>query len=880
MGRAKALPISTLLWGTLLQEVTYSSTSNLSCSCTLPADVILCVTPSLVAPPPPPPEGIAIGVEPFDFTGIPATLIAVSTANCINTYTFEYNDDYLADGAEALVPGDIEGVQCIGCRELWLMGLIAAKSICFVDSDTIEFTELESGCVTAEAVGGEGANDWHITGNADIVDGTNFLGTTNSSHVDIRVNNIRVQRYQIGSTASNDTPCLIGGCSHNFIDGEGVDAESNVICGGGISALFPNFMQDNGSGGSQQCGILSGLDNGIIDACFASGIGVGNNNRIKHFDAHSGIFSGVSNTIEHSSDVSRESKDNFIGGGSQGVETDCSYSFIGSGWENEINFGHAATISGGYGNSIDFSTWVGGSQPWQGDTIGGGTVNTIVINSSFVPYGPVAVPGQGNLEITGNGIFTGVQNRITNSKMSLIGGGYSHVISNGTFDVIAGGEDHTIQKDDSTAHTWNFIGGGHGNVISGDGCVIVGGGTDAGFTLDRNSIHRGFFSTVGGGGGNRINPDAATAISGLNAGYSTIAGGKENRVNEVAQVIWTLLGYCTISGGDTNQIFSTDFATIGGGANNYVQYLPADVILTNGNHAQGDTVSGGMQNGAYWSDDVAGTIATYLGLNTISGGWTNETVNSIFGTVSGGVSNTIDSADITAAWSRLSLGPWNSNTISGGYFNHVFDSVRSSIQGGGGNVVWGNDGAFIAGGYLNLINNTAAVPAITSTSIFTTTTDPPDDPGIGNTIFCGEANQLLDGKCAAIGGAFLKAAGSVFGFQSAATRTFTALDSASRNFSVVGNRSIAQQVDISAFSGLAYFGDTDLWVANTDNDARKLKLLEPNTDTDFSSTHYSSLEAQAQGANIEYVMPAAAGIAGNSLKIQSVVGTVVTLEWA
>jgi hypothetical protein len=87
------------------------------------------------------------------------------------------------------------------------------------------------------------------------------------------------------------------------------------------------------------------------------------------------------------------------------------------------------------------------------------------------------------------------------------------------------------------------------------------------------------------------------------------------------------------------------------------------------------------------------------------------------------------------------------------------------------------------------------------------------------------------------------------------------------------------QVDLTAFSSIAYFGDTDLWIGNTNSTAKKLKLFEPNSALDYSGTNYTSFEAQAQSANIEYIMPAAAGTMGQSLKIAGVSGSQVTLVW-
>ena len=86
-----------------------------------------------------------------------------------------------------------------------------------------------------------------------------------------------------------------------------------------------------------------------------------------------------------------------------------------------------------------------------------------------------------------------------------------------------------------------------------------------------------------------------------------------------------------------------------------------------------------------------------------------------------------------------------------------------------------------------------------------------------------------------------------------------------------------------AAADVAVFGNTDLWLANNDNAASQLRLYEANNTTGAfppAATNYTSFEAAAQAANVNYILPAAAGAVGQQLTIGAVAGTNVTLNWA
>ncbi|MGG5210820.1 hypothetical protein ACQWU4_18020 [Chryseobacterium sp. MIQD13] len=142
---------------------------------------------------------------------------------------------------------------------------------------------------------GTAANDWHTTGNNDIVDGTNFLGTTNHVSLAFRVNNQPAGRItpSDGSSLSDNiffgagagtSPDFAGtanvGIGYNALNANTIGANNVAI---GKEALAANTSNnDNIAIGSYALRDLSGsgLDN----------IGIG-------FRAGKGITGGVMNIM-------------------------------------------------------------------------------------------------------------------------------------------------------------------------------------------------------------------------------------------------------------------------------------------------------------------------------------------------------------------------------------------------------------------------------------------------------------------------------------------------------------------------------------------------------------------------------------------------------
>lgn len=547
-------------------------------------------------------------------------------------------------------------------------------------------------------------------------------------------------------------------------------------------------------------------------------------------------------------------QDNFVGTASTGGGN----SILGGGRQGNVNSIGADDVTdcrfdvicGGFSNVIENTVWA---------FIGAGRTNTITQSTAS---GIVAAIDSSITESDGSFIGVGGSQVITGSEAGFIGGGNTNQITRNSTSSIVGGGSNEITSGEELPGFINFIGGGFSNVIENSIYSIIGAGA-------LNSILSGQNTTISGGGNNNIIETPQVSDENF-YGFSTIAGGYFGLI-DCAGFTGLTNQYCNnvIGGGVSQIVQNTNAAVIAGGYANIIRYSNLNNVDFRG--PEGDTVGGGLANIIADAGPVTDDQWINIGQgNTISGGNSNGIENSSLSTISGGFENFIQPASLVLnpAGYAQNFGPVTNNSIVGGSTNGMIMAQAAFIGGGSINRVYGENSSLISGGFTNTIKATTPVPVPSEADEVTIV--PPDSLGICNAIVGGAVNYIEDGKCSSIlGGAFLKIGEFSTGFQGGATRDFSTLDAAP-----------TPQVDVSAFSSLAYFGDVDIWVANTNNDAAKVKFIEPNTDLDFSSANYSSFEAQAQAANIEYVLPATAGTPGQVLTIQGVVGTVVTLEWA
>jgi hypothetical protein len=170
----------------------------------------------------------------------------------------------------------------------------------------------ESGdTITISATGAGGG--WSLTGNAGTNPSTNFLGTTDSKALELRVNSIRALRIE----PKSDSPNLIGGYSGNSV-WSGVSGAS--IGGGGES----------------------GSVNRVTDIFGTVGGGAGNQAGDNSLSADNAPYTTVSGGL------SNTASDN--------------YSTVGGGIENEASE-WGATVPGGYLNTADgYTCFAAGSR--------------------------------------------------------------------------------------------------------------------------------------------------------------------------------------------------------------------------------------------------------------------------------------------------------------------------------------------------------------------------------------------------------------------------------------------------------------------------------------------------------------------------------------
>ena len=419
--------------------------------------------------------------------------------------------------------------------------------------------------VNALMLGGLTANQyWKTTGNSGTAGA--FLGTTDNQPVELRVNNVRAVRLQLGS---NSVPSVIAGAPSNVITPGTAGA---AIAGGERNFIesFPFAGSDFASitgGSSNQIGYFSfnsviggGFQNILDPNAYYSVIGGGLQNRMGFHAVHSVISGGRSNRLEDSIDTST-----IGGGGDNHIAFLAHYSVIGAGRNNMIlSNGEYSVISGGRENVI--GTGAAYAQ------VGGGERNRV--HGGF--HGTIAGGGANSIHATSATIGGGTSNSIeTNAYESVVAGGFGNIIhTNALRSAIAGGAFHEI----GVGAESSFVGGGTRNKAGSNAVhTTISGGSN-------NSVERGAtYSFVGGGKLHTIRPDSAHAT--IAGGDGNIAAGEAPAIgggtlNEVE----TGTTYATIAGGGGNRITAGSFSsTIAGG---YLNQVSGNFSLAAGNRAQ------------------------------------------------------------------------------------------------------------------------------------------------------------------------------------------------------------------------------------------------------------------------------------------------------
>ncbi len=491
--------------------------------------------------------------------------------------------------------------------------------------------------------------------------------------------------------------------------------------------------------------------------------------------------------------------------------------------------GGFASILGGEGNNaLGLHSTVGGGKSNTAGSSGsthagvtGGELNTATGGHSFIGGGEEnnasathsAIGGGRNNQATGGDAFVGGGN--TNQALSTsatIGGGANNTVSN-QFSTIGGGlQNNTLMT------TKSFIGGGELHQITDDWSTIGGGSAN---TVGNNnplpvanvanppinpSTFDAPFGTVGGG------------LSNYAGGFeSSITGGEKNiAMGTTSSIIggWMNIavgGASTIGGGEQNQIgVNTNAITRNPAAAPTHTVMGGEWIVTTTtpNSARYAAILGGQQNIILQSD------YSFIGAGNnnaigLSGGMTFTASNAVIG---GGLSNTITSSDAT-------IGGGNGNTVS---------SSGGFIGGGTGNSISTGTDAIVVGGSGNSASGmTSAVGGGSSNGV----------SGTGSTIAGGESNSVSGNKSAIPGGRMLTLGDNSFGFNGDANISTT-------------------QTDLSAFSQVTYFGETEVWIGNVTNSPQPLLFFTANNDFDYSSAIATGFVApSSRSTTLVYTLP-------------------------
>jgi hypothetical protein len=427
--------------------------------------------------------------------------------------------------------------------------------------------------ITVSAVGAGSGNGWALGGNGGFTPGLEFLGTTDTSPVEFRVNNDRVFRLENNLGLAN----VIGGSRANSVESP---YGSATIAGGGTLAASNHIHAYSGAiGGGLGNGILSGAADGVIAGGYQNLIDVGGND--------SAIGGG------HGNQIQPYGNNSFIGGGYYNVLlTNTAYAVLGGGIQN-TNGASQGFLGGGYQNVIRSSP----VRPSSYSAVVGGANNTILEGSIY------STVGGGYLNVAagyGNTLAGGRENFTTNQS-STVSGGFQNQAA-GDFATVSGGNNNIIRSDHSS------IGGGDGNftdhkesVISGGNNNFIGGlaasgtpgpvggdwGTIAG---GYNNLLQGDYGYIGGGSRNAVGTQGLYGGIGGGSGNSElsyfgfIGGGELNSIARDSD-------HSVISGGWENTIsFNSIAGAIGGGRKNSAATF-ATVSGGGGEHGQRDGCS-------------------------------------------------------------------------------------------------------------------------------------------------------------------------------------------------------------------------------------------------------------------------------------------------
>ncbi len=345
------------------------------------------------------------------------------------------------------------------------------------------------------------SSSWDLTGNAGTTPGTNFLGTTDSQPLELKVNSQRALRLEPHATSPN----VVGGHSSNTV----TPGIYGATIGGGGSAAGPNTVGGthgvvgggyaNGAGGP-----YATIGGGYINSAPVAWTTVGGGSINTANGLYATVGGGHGNLAQGEYSIIGGGQNNWANSdfssvtGGNGNYATGGMSHVGGGEQNNASGGWSV-VGGGTGNVASglAANVLGGSTNLASGSfasVGGGFGNTVAAAYTTIAGGGrsnPADPATGNRVTDDYGsVGGGGNNRAGNASganddrpYATVAGGYGNVAS-GSYAAVAGGYGNAASATHTAVgggvHNYatgdkSFIGGGEGNTTSGISSVVGGG---------------------------------------------------------------------------------------------------------------------------------------------------------------------------------------------------------------------------------------------------------------------------------------------------------------------------------------------------------------------------------------------------------------------
>lgn len=332
---------------------------------------------------------------------------------------------------------------------------------------------------------------WKLNGNGGTTPGVNYLGTSDNTALELKVNNVRALRLEPNTTAPN----IIAGYPTNAITAGVAGA---TIAGGGISTSQNRVTDQHGTIGGG-AGNVAGNDTGTtIDAVYATISGGWQNTASGSYSSIGGGWGNIAVGIRSA-----------VGGG-EGNTAAGSYSAVGGGNLNQAT-NERTTVAGGASNLASGHT----------ATVGGGATNTASGSRATISG------GQSNTASNVYATVGGGQQNLNQGQYATVSGGYTNTIGIGAnYATIGGGQGNVI------SNTYAVIAGGYHNSVSHDYAAVGGG---------YSNVATGQYAAIGGGMQNTASAPWSAIPGGNNntaAGSRSFAAGNRAKANHMGAFVW------------------------------------------------------------------------------------------------------------------------------------------------------------------------------------------------------------------------------------------------------------------------------------------------------------------------------------------------------